>query len=75
MKKYKILMISIGIGFVIFWIFLKPPSPFNFFWVSLYGILFGTNNIITESQFIYFCDILIAIIITYAIFIYIKKKR
>ncbi len=74
MKNSKIILISICIGFVIFWIFLKPPSPFNFFWVSLYATLFGTNNIITEGQFMYFFDILTAIIIIYGTFIYFKKK-
>ncbi len=49
MKKYKILMISIGISFAIFWIFLKPPSPFNLFWNSLYGTLLGMDTNITES--------------------------
>ncbi len=67
MKKNIIIVISLGIGIIIFWFGMRPPSIYSYYPIELYYLLFGDkeNVIITEYRFIIIFDIISAMVISY----------
>jgi hypothetical protein len=66
--KTKSLIISAIVVLVIFFIFMFPPSVFNFIPASIFHNIGGLDEYMKEYQFILFFDFWVCLLILFAVY-------